>query len=180
MHAPCLPARHCSTTMPFDSSSCSPWPCCGMVSPPVAAACAVISRSLGCAPPSSATGSARWRQHPGGPAASMTQTVQRLAVATGAAASCSADVQGLARVAGAEAPSGGTAGRLVPTAEPAGRAATSLFTALEHVSRTYTSSKQRPTTHLRCRAIGGLFGASCTPHRCVFASWRVPKYLTNI
>ena len=88
--------------MPFDSSSCSPWPCCGMVSPPVAAACAVISRSLGCAPPSSATGSARWRQPPGGSAASMAQTVQLLAVATGAAASCCADVQGLARVAGAQ------------------------------------------------------------------------------
>jgi hypothetical protein len=73
-----------------------------VVWPPVAAACAVISRSLGCAPPSSAIGSARWRQPPGGSAASMAQTVQLLAVATGAAASCCADVQGLARVAGAQ------------------------------------------------------------------------------
>ena len=137
IHAPCLPARHCSTTMPFDSSSCSPWPCCGMVSPPVAAACAVISRSLGCAPPSSATGSARWRQPPGGPAASMTQTVQRLAVATGAAASCSADVQGLARLgAGAGA-----------RHQSAGRAATSLCTALStfHALTRHQNNGPRPT-----------------------------------
>ena len=62
-----------------------------MVAPPVAAACTVTSRSLGCAPPSSATSSARLRQPPGGSAVSMAQTVLRLAVATGAAASCSDD-----------------------------------------------------------------------------------------
>ena len=62
MHAPCLPARHCSTTMPSDSSSCTPWPCCGMASPAFAVAYAVTSRSFGWALPSTASGFAGWRR----------------------------------------------------------------------------------------------------------------------
>ena len=57
MHAPCLPARHCSTTMPSDSSSCTPWPCCGMASPAFAVAYAFRMSTS-----STASGFAGWRR----------------------------------------------------------------------------------------------------------------------